>query len=465
HPTAPASAPVLRCTGPPPNAMLKIAAFIAALLTAITVVAAEPWPRFRGLHAGVAADHPSLPEAWSRTENVVWAVEVPGLAWSSPIVWGDTVFVTTAESGGDEPEPQPGLYDPGDDFGKKPAAAVHRFAVLAYDVATGGLRWRRDLATVAPPELKHIKNSFASETPVTDGDRLYVYFGSIGLLAALDLAGETVWSVDLGAFNGRQEFGTAASPALHEDRVYVVNDNRETSFLAAFDAATGRELWRVERDEVESWSTPFVWENELRTEIVTAGWRKIRSYDLEGQELWSLGPMTLNVTPTPFSAHGLVYLSSGYPGGHPRPVYAVRPGATGDISLAEGESRNEHVAWFQPRLGTYNTSAIVVGDIYYTLLDRGFLLAHDARTGEEIYGRQRIARGHGFTASPWSYNGRLFLLSEEGTTYAVPLGGKFEVVATSPLDELTLATPAVAGDSLFLRTRSRLYRISAGAGE
>ncbi|MEE2778476.1 MAG: PQQ-binding-like beta-propeller repeat protein [Acidobacteriota bacterium] len=451
--------------------MSRTTAACSALLAVTTTVgpalAEEPsqWPRFRGCCAGAVAADPALPERWSRTENVAWVAEVPGLGWSSPIVWDDLVIVTTASTAGDEPEPQPGLYDPGEDFGRKPASAPHRFAVLAFDVETGAWRWRTDLADVAPPELKHIKNSFASESPVTDGERVYAYFGSIGLLAALTMTGETEWTANLGAFNGRQQFGTAASPALHDGRLYVVNDNRDSSFLAAFDAATGRELWRAARDEVESWSTPFVWENDLRTEIVTAGWRKIRSYDLDGNPLWELGPMTLNVVPTPFSAHGLVYVSSGYPGGHPRPVYAVRPGATGDISLAEGETANEYIAWSQARLGTYSTSALVVGNLYYTLLDRGFLLAHDARSGEEIYGRQRIARGHGFTASPWAYNGKIFLLSEEGDTHVVPVGGKFEVSHVNSLDEMTLATPAVAAGSLFIRTRSRLYRIAGAASE
>ena len=439
-------------------------AWVAAVALAVPALAAAQggaeWPGFRGGTAGAVADDPALPDTWSSTENVAWSVEVPGLGWSSPIVAGDHVFVTSAISAGDERPPVPGLYDPGDEFGKTRSTSEHRWMVYDIDFDTGRIRWARELEAVAPPELKHIKNSFASETPVTDGRRVYAYFGAVGLVAALNLSGETVWTAHVGAFNGGQEFGTAASPALHDGRLYLVNDNTTGSFLAAFDTATGAEVWRVERDETENWSTPFVWENDVRTEIVTTGRRKIRSYDLDGNQLWELGGMTVNVVPTPFADDGLLYLSSGYPGGFPRPVYAVRPGAAGDISLGEDETANDYIAWYQPLLGTYSTSALVYGDYYYTLLDRGFLLCHDARTGEEIYGRRRIAPGHGFTASPWAYNGKVFALSEDGITYVMEAGAEFEIVGTNDLDEMALATPAIARGSLILRTQSKLYRFT-----
>ena len=422
------------------------------------------WPQFRGLTAGAVADDPLLPDRWSATENVAWAVDIPGLGWSSPVVAGELVFMTSAISSGDERAPVPGLYDPGESFGKTRSDATHQWMVYAIDFDTGSVRWARELEALVPTELKHVKNSFASETPVTDGRRVYVYFGSIGLLAALNMSGETVWRAHVGSFNGGQEFGTAASPVLHGGRLYIVNDNTTSSFLAAFNADTGDEVWRVERDETENWSTPFVWVNEVRTEIVTTGRQKIRSYDVHGNLLWELGGMTVNVVPTPFAANGLLYLSSGYPGGYPRPVYAVRPGAAGDISLDEGETGNEFIAWYQPLLGTYSTSALVYGDYYYTLLDRGFLLCHDSRTGEEIYGRQRIAPGHGFTASPWGYNGNIFVLSEDGDTYVIRSGSTFEILHTNSLDEMSLATPAIARGSLFIRTQSKLYRFTKRGG-
>ena len=431
-----------------------------ALLVAGTA-ASDEWPQFRGMQAGVAMDHPALPVRWSETENVVWKAEIPGLGWSSPIVWGDHVFVTTAISQGEEPQPVKGLYDPGDLYGKRDAVAAHRWMVYDIDRYTGQVRWKRELRASVPTIKRHIKASFASETPATDGERVYVYFGSIGLVAALDMTGEVVWTQEVGAFNGGQEFAPAASPALHEDRLYIVNDNTTESFLVAFDTTTGEQVWRVAREETENWSTPLVWENDIRTEIVTTGRDKVRSYDLAGQQLWELTGMTVNTAPSPFAADGLVYLSSGYPGSAVRPVYAIRPGGVGDISL-DPDSQTDHpyIAWFQPMLGTYVTSAIVYRGTYYTLLDRGMLLAHDARIGQEIYGRKRLKPGSGFTASPWAYNGKVFVLSEDGDTYVIQAGSAFEIVGTNSLDEMALATPAVAGDSLFIRTQTKLYRLS-----
>ena len=431
------------------------------MLISSGVSANDEWPMFRGIDAGVATDHPDLPEHWSETENVVWKVDIPGLGWSSPIIWGDHVFVTTAISDGEEPQPVKGLYDPGNAHGKTDAVAGHRWMVYDLDLQTGEIRWERELRAASPTIKRHLKASFASETPVTDGERLYVYFGSIGLVAALDMTGTVLWAHDLGAFNGHQEFAPAASPVLHEDRLYVVNDNTTQSFLIAFDTETGEQVWKVIREETENWSTPLVWENNLRTEIVITGRNKVRSYNLEGQQLWELTGMTVNTSPTPFAKDGLAYLSSGYPGSSVRPVYAIRPGGAGDISL-DPDSPTDHpfIAWFQPLLGTYVTSAIVYQGVYYTLLDRGLVLAHDARTGREIYGRQRLKPGSGFTASPWAYNDKIFVLSEDGDTYVIQAGAEFKLLGTNSLNEMALATPAVAQGSLFIRTQSKLYRLS-----
>ncbi len=353
-------------------------------LLGATLPAAETWPQFRGSRAGVVADDPLLPDTWSETENVAWKTAIPGLAWSSPVVWGDHVFVTSAIGTGDEAKPIKGLYDPGDDQGSVKSAAEHRWTVFDVDVKTGAIRWQRELHRGVPPIARHLKNSFASETPVTDGERLYVYFGTLGLVAALDMNGTVLWKKEFGAFEGHLGFGAAASPILHQGRLFIVNDNTVRSFVTALDARTGKELWLVGREERGNWSTPFVWQNEIRSELVTAGTGKVRSYDLDGRLLWELSGMTTLTVPTPFAAHGLVYISSGYPGQSLRPLYAVRPGASGDISLWSpttsfgqfpGEKgSSKFIAWAYPLLGTYNTSALVYGDYFYTLLDRGFLI-------------------------------------------------------------------------------------------
>ncbi|MEO2198882.1 MAG: PQQ-binding-like beta-propeller repeat protein [bacterium] len=435
------------------------------------------WAQFRGPNAGDVGDDPALPDTWSETDNVVWSVDVPGLSWSSPVVWEDTIFVTSAISAGEEPDPIPGLYDPGDDNGATRSVENHRWVVYNIDFATGAVRWERELHSAAPGIARHIKNSFASETPVTDGRRVYAYFGSAGVVGALNMSGETVWTADLGAYETTGGFGSAASPTLHGDRLYIVNDNVTASFMVALDKNTGEEIWRVERPERgQNWATPFVWENEARTEIVTAGTQGVRSYDVDGNVLWEIHGMSGLTIPTPFAKHGFLYISSGYPGGGLRPVYVVKPGASGDISiwsqddmrtgLSSGfpgtRASSDDVVWAYPLLGTYNTSALVYGDYYYTLLDRGFLVAHDARTGDEVYRRQRLEIGNGFTASPWAYNGKIFLLSEDGETFVVKAGPEFEILHKNPMNEMTLATPAVAQGSLILRTQSKLYRIAEG---
>jgi len=417
---------------------------------------AQNWPQFRGTMAGVGTDSPDLPDTWSTTENVAWSATIPGLGWSSPIVWGDHVFVTTVVNTGQQEPSKPGFY-----LGDWPASsAPHRWMVYDLDYNSGQVRWAREVGGTPPAKAKHLKNSYASETPVTDGERVYVYFGNLGLYA-LDFTGKPVWSKPIGPFKTRNNWGAAASPVLHQGRLYIVNDNDEQSFLAAYDARTGNEIWRVTRDEGTNWSTPFVWQNAQRTEIVTSGSDKVRSYDLSGKLLWELKGMSSISIPTPFDRFGFLYLSSGYIADPLRPAYVIRPGASGDISLKSGETTNTHIVWSSPTAAPYNPTPLVYGETYYTLFDRGFFTSHDARTGKEIYPRQRItAEASGFTSSPWAYNGRIFAMSEEGDTYVIQAGPEFKVMGKNSLNEMTLATPAVARGSLFVRTASKVYRIT-----
>ena len=435
---------------------LTIACVVMTMVAATAVLGAQNWPQFRGATAGVGVDHPDLPDSWSMSENVAWVTAIPGIGWSSPVVWGDHVLLTTVVNTGQQDPPKPGFY-----IGDWPAStAPHRWMVYDIDYGTGSVRWTREVASTPPGRAKHLKNSYASETMVTDGERVYTYFGNLGLFA-LDLSGKLVWSKPMGPFKTRNNWGTGASPVLHQGRIYVVNDNDEGSFLAAYDARTGAELWRVNRDEGTNWATPFVWQNDLRTEMVTSGSDKVRSYDLSGKLLWELKGMSTISIPTPFDRFGLLYLSSGYVADALRPVYAIRPGGSGDISLKPGETSNAHIAWSSPTAAPYNPTPIVYGDAYYTLFDRGFFTSHDARTGKEIYGRQRLtADASGFTSSPWAYNGKVFAMSEEGDTYVVQAGPEFKMLGKNSLNEMTLATPAVARGSLFVRTASKLYRIT-----
>jgi len=381
---------------------------------------------------------------------------VAGLGWSSPVVWGDHVFLTSVVSSVQQEAPKPGYY-----LGDWPAStAPHKWMIYDFDYRTGKLRWERQVSAVPPALPKHLKNSYASETPVTDGERIYAYFAGVGLFA-FDFDGKPVWSIPLAPNKTRNNWGTGGSPAVYKGRVYLVSDNDAQSFIAAFDAKTGKQMWRVDRQEGTNWSTPYVWENAQRTEIVTTGSDLVRAYDLEGKQLWQLKGMSSITIPTPFTSHGMLFLSSGYIPEPLRPTYAIRPGASGDISLAPNETSNAYIAWSSPAIAPYNPSPVVAGDTLYTLLDRGFFTAHDARTGRELYGRQRItAEASGFTSSPWAYNGKVFVLSEDGDTFVIQAGPEFKVVGKNSLGEMTLATPAIARGSLFIRTASKLYRFT-----
>jgi outer membrane protein assembly factor BamB len=427
----------------------------AAMLLCCCSAADDGWTQFRGPAAGVAEDG-NLPETWSSSDNVAWKIDIRGRGWSSPVVTRDRIFLTSVIATDKEEAPKKGLYFGGNR--EAPPADEHRWMVYCVDWKTGKLLWEREVHRGNAP-ARHLKNSYASETPVTDGEHVYAYFGSVGVFC-LDRDGKLIWSQPFGPYRMRYGWGTAASPVLHQGRLYIVNDNEEQSFLAALDAKTGKQIWRVARDEGSNWATPYVWESGRRTEIVTSGTRRIRSYDLDGKLLWELGGMSSIAIPTPFSKLDLLYVTSGYVGDQVKPVYAVRPGASGDISLKGEETSNEFVAWYQRTSGPYNPSPIVYGDYYYTLLDFGFFTCRDARTGKEIYGKQRIdPAGAAFTASPWAYHGKIFALSEDGDTFVIQAGPEFKVLGKNSLDEMCMATPAIYGSSLIVRTASKLYRI------
>lgn len=430
---------------------------IAGFLLASSAPAEVNWSQFRGPSAGVVEDS-ILPSTWSTTENVAWALEIPGRAWSSPIVWGDRVFVTSAVGGTDAEKPKKGLYFGGNR--DKPSDKTHRWMVYCIDFNSGKILWEKLAHRAVPKHSLHIKNTYASETPVTDGQRVYAYFGNIGLFC-YDFDGKELWSKPFETFKIRYNWGTAASPVLYKDRLYIVNDNDEQSFVVAFDAKTGEQIWRVERDEKSNWATPYIWENKQRTELITSGTGKVRSYDLNGKLLWELGGMSAIAIPTPFAEHGLLYISSGWVGDRKhRPIFAIKPGAAGDITLKDDRSSNQYIAWCQKFGGPYNTTPIVYGDYFYVLYDRGTINCYDARTGSEIYSKKKIAAGaNEFTTSPWANDGKIFCLSEDGDTFVIQAGTEFKVLGRNKLDEMCMATPAAVRGSLIIRTLSKLYRI------
>jgi outer membrane protein assembly factor BamB len=425
--------------------------------TAIACHGADNWPQFRGEGSLGVGTGPTPPSTWSQTENVLWKTPIAGRGWSCPIVWGDRVFLTTVVSEGKVEVAKKGLYFGGERM--KPSTDVHHWHVLCLDFNTGKVLWDREVHKGAPEGTMHIKNSFASETQVTDGERVYSYFGNVGVFCH-DMNGELLWSRRLPVQKTRFGWGTASSPVLHQGKLFIQNDNEEKSYLLAINAKTSSDLWKIERDEKSNWATPFVWKNEQRTELITCGSKKVRSYDLDGKLLWEFSGMSNIAIPTPFARDGLLYVSSGYVMDKLRPLYAVRPGASGDITLKEEETSNQHIAWSQRLAGPYNPSPLLYGEHLYVLYDRGLLACLDAKTGKPVYEKQRLDQTVGaFTASPWAYDGKIFCLSEDGDTIVVQAGPVFKMIGKNSLDELCMATPAIVRGSVLIRAEGHLYRI------
>jgi outer membrane protein assembly factor BamB len=433
-------------------------AFFALVIFAAPLLAEERanWPKFRGPSAGVT-DVKGLPTEWDTTKNVAWSVEVPGKGWSSPIVWGERIFLTSVIREGGYEDAKKGLYFGGERI--KAPDVEQRWMVYCLDVKSGSALWEHEAARGKPATGVHIKNSYASETPVTDGERVYAYFGNQGLFC-YDLDGKPLWSKKWEQVPTRFSWGTAASPVLYKDRLFIVNDNEKRSFMVCLNAKTGEQIWEIERDEKSNWATPFVWENEKRTELVVPGSNRVRSYDLDGKVLWELRGMSSITIPTPFTRHGLLFLGSGYVMDKKKPLFAIKPGARGDITLKTDETSNEFIAW-SANVAPYNPTPLVYGDLLYVVYDMGFLSCFDAKTGKLHYEKQRIPGQ--YTVSPWANDGKVYFLNEDGLTTVIEAGPEYKVVAKNDLKEMCMASPAVAGHALLIRTLTKLYKIESPA--
>jgi hypothetical protein len=440
------------------------------------------WPRFRGPQGNpVSTKH--LPDTWSKTQNVEWKTGIPGRGWSSPIVSGNRVFVTAASTDGESKKPQVGTQYSNEyaaelqkqglspkeindrvmerDFELPEQVTLHYF-LYCLDLKTGRLNWKQEYHAGRPPGGRHRKNSFTSETPSTDGTLVYVYATNLGLWA-YDMKGRLAWKTPLDNYPMVNNFGTGASPALAGDLLLIVHDNEKQQFIAAFDKRTGKQVWRTDRDlkagtspaaRRSGWSTPYVWTTPGRTEVVTIGPGFAVSYDLKGKELWRLPGMGGGPIPSPYAWDGLVYLNGGSGGA----MAAVKPGAMGTLSPGQGGTPNEFVAWSIERAGTYLATQLAYNGALYSITDTGILSRFDAKTGALGY-RARIENGVAFTASPWGYDGKVFCLNEEGKTFVIGTGENYELLRVNDLEEFALATPALVGDRLLLRTESLLYSI------
>ncbi len=418
------------------------------------------WPQFRGPGSRGVADHPGLPERWSETENVIWKQAIPGQGLSSPISVGNRIFLTTVTRSQGEPvTAKAGLYFGGEQRAAPPVE--HQWQVLCLDLLSGKMLWNQTLHQGVPAQPRHIKNGYASETPVTDGEFVYVAFGDVGLYC-LTLNGKLVWTKDLPSPPTRLGWGPAASPVIEGNRLFYVGDNDEASFLLALDKRTGNEIFKISRDEKSNWSTPYIWKNSLRTELIVPGSNKVRSYDLDGKLLYEFGGCSSITIATPYAEGDMLYVSSGYILDPKRPIFAVRPGASGDISLADEATSNAWIIWCQKQGAPYNPSTLTYKDTLYVLYDKAIIATFDARTGEKKLERERILQGKSFTASPWAANDRVYFLNEFGETFVYSTGEKCEFLHSNRLtdeESLYMATPAIVGKRLLVRSSSSLYCI------
>jgi outer membrane protein assembly factor BamB len=470
--------------------MRHAAAVSLTAVLGLTVSAAAPpepadtWPGFRGHGMSGVAPGPKVPERWSKTENVAWAVELAGQGWSSPIVWGDTVFVTSGISGKPFKKPTPGLYGndyiaelqaqglSGEEIMKRVRARDNeapeeseeiRYMVYALDARSGKVKWEQEAHRAKPSGGRHRKNTYASETPFTDGERLYASFGQNVGLFCYSLDGKLLWKKQWPPQPIYLDFGTASSPTVHDGRVYLLHDSEAESYITALDAKTGAEIWRTPRPQVglpkSSWTTPFVWKNAPPTEIVTTGHGMVLAYGLDGAEVWRVTGMSMP-TASPLASNGLLYVGTGSQGDANRPFLAVKPGASGDITLKDGETSNAFIVWRHPRASGYTPSALVHEGRAYLVHDTGILTVLNAATGQQIYKARVGGGGHTFSASPVAAGDRVLMLTEEGVTFVLDAADEYKEIAKNDLDEMSLATPAIAGDALYVRTESKLYKIA-----
>jgi len=420
------------------------------------------WPSFRGPEASGVADGQRLPDDWNGAtgKNVLWRTAIPGLAHSSPIVWGDTVFVTTAISSRKDATFKPGLYGDGDASDDR---SVHKWVIYALDKRTGKIRWERVARQGSPRNKRHIKSTYASATPATDGRIVVAWFGSEGV-HAFDINGNPLWHVDLGRVDmgaydiPTYEWGPASSPIIWNGLVVLQCDTQADSFVLALDLETGKTIWKTPREELPSWGTPTVAMTAAGPELVTNASNFIRGYDPRtGRELWRLSGSSKITAPTPIFADDLIVVASGRP--PERPLFALKPGSRGDLTLARDTASSNAIAWSRMGRGSYMPTPLAYKGLLYVLANNGVFDAYDLKTGRDVY-RQRLPLvGSGFSASPVAADGKIYLSNEDGDMLVVRAGQTFEHIATNSIGELLMATPALSEGVMYVRGAASLFAI------
>lgn len=420
------------------------------------------WPQFRGPGAAGIATGFDTAKKWdvSTGKGIKWKTPIPGLGLSSPIIWGDRIFLTTAvRAKGDQPL-KVGLYG---DIQPVKDDSEFSWQVLCLDKKTGQILWTQTAHTGVPKIARHTKASHANSTPATDGKHVVAMFGAEGMFC-YDVDGNLLWKKDFGPIDSGffavpdAQWGFGSSPIMHDGKVILQCDVQKDSFIAAFDARTGGEIWRTPRKEVPTWGSPTIVDAGGVVQVVANGWKHIGGYDLKtGKELWKLEGGGDIPVPTPVCGHGLIYITNAH--GFMAPIYAIKPTARGEIVLKNSGDTSEHVAWWTPNLGNYMQTPLLLGDHLYSCRDNGVLSCFDAHTGERIY-QKRVGRGiSGFTASAVAADKKLYYTSEDGDVIVVKPGPEFKKLATNSMNESCMATPAISEGMIFIRGEKHLFAV------
>lgn len=429
-------------------------------LVAIAASAAQPvdfeknWHHWRGPYATGAAVDANPPITWSATENIRWKAAIPGIGHAAPIIWEDKIFIQTAIEGPEEKAEEEGNDNPFSGFfGGKNEGPTYKFDLLAINRKDGSILWQKTLREVAPHEGTHRDATFASNSPVTDGEFVYAYFGSRGLYC-VDMDGNVKWEKEVGTMYKRNTFGEGSSPVLYDNTLVIVQDHEGDSFITALDKRTGDVLWKTDRNERTTWFSPIVVENDGKPQVITTGTNRVRSYDLAtGKLVWEGDGLTPNSIPSPVAANGYAYLMSGFRGNALQAISLAS--ATGNISGSDA------VVWEFDRDTPYVPSPLLSGGIIYFLKsNNGVLSAFNTETGEAYYGPKRLKGISGVYASIVGASDRLYIAGRNGVVNVLQQGPEFKILAENSLDDSFNASPAIVGNELYLRGSGHLYCIA-----
>lgn len=420
------------------------------------------WPSYRGYYSSGVLDNANLPDTWDvgKNENVLWKFFIPGLGLSSPVIWGDRLFVTTAVSEKDNRGFKIGLYG---NVTSVDDDSEHEWIIYCLDKTSGELLWQRTAYKGVPEIKRHPKSSHANSTVATDGKHVVAFFGSEGLYC-YDMEGQLLWSKDFGVLKSvffimeSAEWEFASSPIIHEGVVIIQCDVLENSFVAAYDASTGKELWKKQRNEYPGWYTPNIYYDDDRCRVVVNGYLHRGAYDFKtGEEIWRMSGGGDIPIPTPVVSGDLIYFNSAH--GKEAPIYAIHTSAKGDITLKEGESANEFVKWSIPRGGSYLQTMLVYRDYLYNCGWNGSVTCYQAQTGEEVWS-DKAGSGNSYTASPVASDGKLYITDDEGMVYVLEAGKEYKLLAENPLGDICMVAPAITDQIIFFRTLNYVIAIS-----